>query len=153
MDSLMDRYGSSIGITGLSCKFPKDYQNPQLFWDSICSGKSSWSNIPASRWKGSGFWSAIKKRNATISKSGHFITQDISRFDVSFFGISLNEATAMDPQHRLMTEVAYEAVESAGMSLERLQGSKTGGNAVPRSRRNAAVYGYRLAQNKPGEPN
>lgn len=32
----------------------------------------------------------------------------------------------MDPQHRLMTEVAYEAAESAGLSLQALQGSKTG---------------------------
>ncbi|TLD20554.1 hypothetical protein PspLS_08712 [Pyricularia sp. CBS 133598] len=111
MDSLKDRDASSIAITGLSCRLP---------------GDSAWSEVPASRWKGGGFWSATKKRNTAISKSGHFIKQDVSSFDASFFGISSAEAAAMDPQHRLMTEVAYEAVESAGLSLRKLEGSKTG---------------------------
>ncbi|KXH57054.1 fatty acid synthase S-acetyltransferase [Colletotrichum nymphaeae SA-01] len=67
-----------------------------------------------------------KQRNKAITKSGHFIKQDVSEFDASFFGISSTEAAAMDPQHRLMTEVTYEAVESAGLTLKELQGSKTG---------------------------
>ncbi|KAI6334880.1 Type I Iterative PKS [Pyricularia oryzae] len=126
MDSLKGRDASAIAITGLSCRLPGDCESPQLFWESICSGKSAWSEVPASRWKAGGFWSATKKRNTAISKSGHFIKQDVSSFDASFFGISSAEAAAMDPQHRLMTEVAYEAAESAGLSLQALQGSKTG---------------------------
>lgn len=82
--------------------------------------------MPASRWKGDGYWSANKRRNTCIAKSGHFIKQDISRFDASFFGISSAEAAAMDPQHRLMTEVAFEALEAAGLTLDEIRGSRTG---------------------------
>ncbi|KAK2057699.1 hypothetical protein LY76DRAFT_656636 [Colletotrichum caudatum] len=126
MGSFVDRDNMSIAITGLSCRFPGDGENPQVFWDAICSGKSAWSEVPASRWKGHSFWSASKQRNKAITKSGHFIKQDVSKFDATFFGISSAEAAAMDPQHRLMTEVAYEAVESAGLTLKELQGSRTG---------------------------
>ncbi|QBZ53547.1 hypothetical protein PoMZ_09234 [Pyricularia oryzae] len=122
MDSLKGRDASAIAITGLSCRLPGDCESPQLFSESICSGKSAWSEVPASRWKAGGFWSATKKRNTAISKSGHFIKQDVSSFDASFFGISSAEAAAMDPQHRLMTEVAYEAAESAGFWLWDLRG-------------------------------
>lgn len=87
---------------------------------------AAWSEIPDSRWKGDSFWSPGKKQNTSITKGGHFIKQDISRFDASFFGISSAEAAAMDPQHRFMTEVAYEAIESAGLPISKLQGSKTG---------------------------
>ncbi|KAK1573009.1 uncharacterized protein LY79DRAFT_641978 [Colletotrichum navitas] len=126
MGSFVDRDNVSIAITGLSCRFPGDGENPQVFWDAICSGKSAWSEVPASRWNGDSFWSASKQRNKAITKSGHFIKQDVSKFDATFFGISSAEAAAMDPQHRLMTEVAYEAVESAGLTLKELQGSRTG---------------------------
>ncbi|WQF90272.1 Putative Acyl transferase domain superfamily, phosphopantetheine binding ACP domain, thiolase [Colletotrichum destructivum] len=116
----------SVAITGLSCRFPGDCESPESFWETIRSGKSAWSEVPASRWKGDGYWSANKRRNTCIAKSGHFIKQDISRFDASFFGISSAEAAAMDPQHRLMTEVAFEALEAAGLTLDQIRGSKTG---------------------------
>src|SRR6185295_14562639 len=43
-----------------------------------------------------------------------------------FFKISPREAACIDPQHRLLLEVAWEAVEDAGISRERLAGSATG---------------------------
>jgi acyl transferase domain-containing protein len=54
------------------------------------------------------------------------IKQDPALFDNTFFGISNAEAKAIDPQQRMLLEVAYEAFESAGISLDSLQGSDTG---------------------------
>jgi emericellamide synthase (highly reducing iterative type I polyketide synthase) len=51
--------------------------------------------------------------------------QDPALFDNGFFGISNIEAKAMDPQHRMMLEVAYETFEDAGMNMEALKGSNT----------------------------
>jgi hypothetical protein len=45
----------------------------------------------------------------------------IDKFDPQFFGISLREAGALDPQQRMLLEVAYEAVEDAGMTLSEME--------------------------------
>ena len=40
----------------------------------------------------------------------------VDRFDPAFFGISPREASAMDPQQRLALELAWEALEDAGIN-------------------------------------
>ncbi len=51
---------------------------------------------------------------------------DIAGFDSEFFGISEREATAIDPQHRLLLETSWEAMEHAGLTPETMAGSGTG---------------------------
>jgi acyl transferase domain-containing protein len=53
------------------------------------------------------------------------IKQDPALFDNGFFGISNVEAKSIDPQHRMMLELAYEAFEDAGIRIEDLTGSDT----------------------------
>ncbi|UKZ81662.1 Type I Iterative PKS [Trichoderma virens FT-333] len=118
--------GISIAITGLSCRFPGDGDNPVNYWKLVCEGKSAWSMIPKERFHGDAFWSGGKKRHGSVTKSGHFLKHDISHFDANFFNISASEANAMDPQHRIALEVVYEALESAGYSVQSLAGTRTG---------------------------
>ena len=63
--------------------------------------------------------------NASKTQGGHFLKQDIAAFDAPFFSINKNEAIAIDPQQRIMLEIAYEAFENAGLSLEAIAGSNT----------------------------
>ena len=55
----------------------------------------------------------------------HFLRGDVAKFDANFFGISANEAKAMDPQQRIMLEIAYEAFENAAISIETVAGTNT----------------------------
>jgi amino acid adenylation domain-containing protein len=47
---------------------------------------------------------------------------DIDTFDHAFFGISKGEAQNMAPEHRLLLQVAYQAVENAGYAPGALEG-------------------------------
>ena len=64
--------------------------------------------------------------NTIITRGAHFLKQDLTKFDANFFGLSKAEAGFMDPQHRMMIEVAYQGLESAGLSLQGVAGSRTG---------------------------
>ena len=51
--------------------------------------------------------------------------KSIDKFDNAFFYTTPHEAVAMDPQQRMLLEVAYEAVESAGIPLDSFTGTNT----------------------------
>ncbi|MDF5752446.1 type I polyketide synthase [Spongiactinospora sp. TRM90649] len=59
---------------------------------------------------------------------GHWagLLREVDRFDAGFWGISSGEADRMDPQQRLTLEVAWEAIEDAGLPLPLLQRRGTG---------------------------
>ena len=61
-----------------------------------------------------------------VTRGGYVLEDDPRQFDHAFFGISAAEAMSMDPSQRKLLEVAFEAFDSAGETLERLSGSKTG---------------------------
>ncbi len=56
----------------------------------------------------------------------HFLKHDVFHFDTNFFGLPKYDADAMDPQQRITMEVAYEALEGAGIPLDQIAGSRTG---------------------------
>ncbi len=62
---------------------------------------------------------------ASDAAEGGFL-DNAADFDPAFFGISPREALAMDPQQRVLLEVAWEALERAGIDPLSLKGSATG---------------------------
>lgn len=63
--------------------------------------------------------------NTSSTRTAHFLQQNIGAFDAGFFSTSYNEALAMDPQQRIMLELAYEAFENAGLPLQAVSGTNT----------------------------
>jgi thioester reductase-like protein len=114
-----------IAIIGLGCRFP-GADSPEAFWQLLINGKEAIREIPCDRWDIDQFYHPEPGKPGKIStRWGGFIDQ-VDRFDADFFGISPREAERMDPQQRLMLEVAWEALEHAGIVPEQLSDTQTG---------------------------
>ncbi|MBF0100645.1 MAG: type I polyketide synthase [Desulfobacterales bacterium] len=115
-----------IAIIGMGCRFPGGANSPEAFWNILKNGMDTIREIPKDRWDSDPYYDPDpEKRGKTYTKFGGFLDQ-VDFFDADFFGISRAEAESLDPQQRLLMEVSWEALESAGIDAERLKGSKTG---------------------------
>jgi acyl transferase domain-containing protein/acyl carrier protein len=114
-----------IAIVGIGCRFPGRANDPGAFWSLLDSGTDAISEVPAERWNLQTFYDPdTTKPGKTYSRWGGFV-EGIDQFDPHFFGISPREAARMDPQQRMLLEVAWEGLEDGGLSLEQLSGTKT----------------------------
>jgi acyl transferase domain-containing protein len=114
-----------IAIIGLGCRFP-GADTPEDFWQSLLAGTDAVREVPSSRWDVDAFYDPDPDVPGKIStRKGAFLDQ-VDQFDPLFFGISPKEAMHMDPQHRLLLEVSWEALEHAGQDPRSLACSRTG---------------------------
>ena len=124
---MADSKHSSFALIGMSCRFPGDASSPQKLWNVLSDGKDTWRPVPRDRFNEDAFFhpSPEDPNGTSNHKGGHFLDQDISRFDHEFFKISPHQASAMDPQQRVSLEVVFDALEDAGLPKETMRGSST----------------------------
>ena len=108
-------YGShAIAVIGMSCRFPHA-PNLQCFWENLQRSHDAISNQLGHRWSSDqndrGLHSC-EKADEIMPWAG--LIEDVDRWDAGFFETSYREAASMDPQQRLVMEVAWEALEHAG---------------------------------------
>ena len=117
-----------IAVVGLGCRLPGGVDGPAALWQLLCDEGSGIVRVPADRWDADAFFSSDHSVPGTIcSREGGFLSSwQPAEFDAEFFGISPREADAMDPQQRLLMEVAWEALEHAGITKEAIRGTQTG---------------------------
>ncbi len=114
-----------IAIIGMGCRFP-GAEDLQAFWRLLRNGGNSIVEVPADRWDVDEFYDPTPgKPGKMVTRWGGFL-EHVDRFDPQFFGISPREASRIDPQQRLLMEVAWEALEDAGQTAEGLSSSLTG---------------------------
>lgn len=114
-----------VAIVGMSCNMPNGCTSPEAFWELIVSGEHGLSTVPENRWNTAQFFEEEKQIGKSYVKMGGFL-DDVDAFDADFFGISPREAIMIDPQHRVLLETTWHAIEQAGISPRSLSGSSTG---------------------------
>jgi acyl transferase domain-containing protein len=115
-----------IAIVGIGCRFSGESNTPSKLWELLRSPRNVASKIPSDRFNLQRFYHPDGRHNGTTNvKESYFLSEDVRRFDAQFFSIPPAEAEAIDPQHRVLLEIIYEAVEHAGLTIEGLRGSDT----------------------------
>ena len=123
---MVDAPVTPIAVIGMACRLPGGIDSPERLWEALLRGDDFVIEVPLDRWDAGEFYDpepGVPGRS--VSKWGAFL-DDVAGFDAEFFGISEREATAIDPQHRLLLETAWEAVEHAGIDPGTLNESLTG---------------------------
>ena len=116
----------TIAVVGIGCRLPGGADTPQAFWEMLRLGRQSIGEIPTNRFDVPRYYDAHpQSRGKTVSRLGAYLDH-IDQFDADFFRVSPREAERMDPQHRLLLETAWEALENAGADVTALSGTRIG---------------------------
>ncbi|MEV6275313.1 SDR family NAD(P)-dependent oxidoreductase [Nocardia sp. NPDC051832] len=108
---------SDIAIVGIGCRYAGGIDTPASFWNFVLDKRDAVTEIPSDRWDYKRFYDPDPRTPGRMyTTRAAFLTSDPWAFDPDFFGISPREATAMDPQQRLILEVAWEALDDAGLA-------------------------------------
>jgi len=113
-----------IAVVGMSCRFP-GANGPDALWKLLYDGTDAITEIPPDRWDVRRWYAPAPEPGKMYTRWGGFL-DDADCFDAEFFGISAREANFMDPQQRVVLEVAWEALEDAGLPPAGIGGSNTG---------------------------
>ncbi|QRP61887.1 polyketide synthase Pks13 [Corynebacterium minutissimum] len=119
-----DLAGGDIAVIGYAGRFP-GAKNVAEFWNMLVEGRPGTGPLPVGRWSEYSSDPITSEKIEQQNTDGGYI-DDIASFDAEFFGLSPLEAANMDPQQRILLEVAWEALEDAGVPANQLRGTATG---------------------------
>ena len=115
-----------VAVVGMGCRLPGGIASPDQLWEALLRGDDLVTEVPADRWDADEYYDPEPGvTGRSVCKWGSFLS-DVADFDPEFFGINEKEATAMDPQHRLLLQAAWEAMEHGGLTREALTAVRTG---------------------------
>ncbi|OLE64546.1 MAG: hypothetical protein AUI36_09055 [Cyanobacteria bacterium 13_1_40CM_2_61_4] len=108
-----------IAIVGMSGRFP-GARNVDEFWHNLAEGIESITRLSDQEILESGVPASYLSNPSYVKAAP--ILEEPGHFDAGFFGFSPMEARTMDPQHRILLELAHDALENAGYDPDRYQG-------------------------------
>lgn len=111
-----------IAVIGMSCRFP-DAEDIDAYWELLREGRCARiGDVPPGRFDPE---PGDDDHDLYTPRRGSFLP-DVAGWDADFFGFPPREALRMDPQQRMLMELAWEAMEDAGTPPPSLAGSRTG---------------------------
>ena len=114
-----------FAVIGYAARFP-GAPDAESFWDLLSEGRDAISEVPSGRWDVDEFFDPEPGAPGKVVTRRAGFVDDVTGFDAPFFGMSTREVRMMDPQHRLLLETAWRAVEHSGTAPSALAGTNTG---------------------------
>ncbi|MGW7317205.1 SDR family NAD(P)-dependent oxidoreductase [Streptomyces sp. NPDC054865] len=114
-----------VAVIGAACRFPGQVRSLNSLWRLLLARRDTMREVPAERWEQTEL-AGLPADVAARLRYGCFLDDDIYAYEPEFFGINAQEAPWVDPEHRLLSEVVWEAIEHSGIPTQRLSGTPTG---------------------------
>ncbi|KUH82265.1 MULTISPECIES: type I polyketide synthase [unclassified Mycobacterium] len=114
-----------FAIVGYAARFP-GAADADEFWNVLREGRDAVSEVPRDRWDADEFFDPEPGAPGKVVTRRAGFVDDVTGFDAPFFGMSTREVNSMDPQHRLLLETTWRAVEHAGIAPTALANTSTG---------------------------
>ncbi|MFD4828521.1 SDR family NAD(P)-dependent oxidoreductase [Streptomyces uncialis] len=111
--------GLEIAVIGLSCRFP-GAPDAAAFWRNLSSGTESITVFTPQELAAAGVPQEQIDDPDYVPAQG--VLEDAELFDAEFFGFNPKEAGLLDPQHRVLLECAWAALEDAGYDPKSVPG-------------------------------
>jgi acyl transferase domain-containing protein/surfactin synthase thioesterase subunit len=115
-----------VAIVGIGLRMPGGVDGLDSLWALLEDQRDVVDVVPRERWDADGYFDPNPDAPGKSYVREAAFASDIDRFDAGFFGISPREAKRMDPQHRLLLEASWHALENAGVLPSSLARSRTG---------------------------
>lgn len=126
IDNFFSNISKPVAIIGIGMRFPANARTEEEMWNILIGRHCKISEIPPDRWS---VQDLSHPERGEPGRSVNFkagALDKIDEFDAAFFGISPREAAWMDPQQRMLLEMAHDAMENAGILPENMAGSSCG---------------------------
>lgn len=106
-----------IAIVGMACRFP-GAPNVNRYWQLLTAPQPQFSTVPDERWRSAAFLSDDLRDTSSAYTDTMALLPDVGHFDAAHYGIPPRRARSMDPQHRLLIDLAREAIQDAGWETD-----------------------------------
>ncbi|MGW3831580.1 type I polyketide synthase [Streptomyces microflavus] len=115
-----------IAIVGIGCRFPGGVESADGLWQLAAEGRKTAGPVPEGRWDAGHLASIHDPELAERASFGCFLDGDVWAWDPEAFSVAPLEQRWVDPQFRVLMETAWQAVEHAGIPVDRLRATPTG---------------------------
>lgn len=111
-----------IAVIALSCKFPKS-NSLAAYWENLCQARDLITTVPPGRWNREHL-DNHQELESTLAVGGFL--DDIDSFAADYFNVNDEDAIVMDPQQRILLELALDLIYRGGYQPRDIAGKKIG---------------------------
>ena len=115
-----------VAVIGMACRLPGGIDSPEQLWEALLRGDDFVTEIPADRWDADEYYDPEPGCARPVGVALGRVPRRRWGLRLRLLRYGEREATAIDPQHRLLLETSWEAFEHAGLDPAAMAGSQTG---------------------------